>query len=399
VKFAYTAVRLDGQEVSGLHKATTRDAAELALYARELRGIRLVEKKSVLQFELTSAISREDIMHLSRQLGAFISAGLTIVDAVHTLGTEAVSPAIRKMMADVEEGLRRGETLSHCLDRHPKAFPAFYRGIVRSAELTGQLDTVLTQLARYLERDLEASRRIKSAMVYPIMIAVMAALTVVIICGFVLPRFETFFADFGAKLPLPTRIMLDVSGFVTSWWWALLGGVVAAAAALALTVRNEAGRHAVERFLLGVPVLGSTIQFTLVERFCRILGSMVTAGVPLPVALQVSIDSLRNLVFIRALNGVREAILQGEGLAAPLVATKLFPGTAVRMIRVGEETGTLDAQLEVTAKYYEGELDYKIKKLTALFEPLMIIVMGGIVGFVAIALVSAMYGIFNQVHV
>ncbi|MCU7724384.1 type II secretion system F family protein [Actinoplanes sp. KI2] len=400
MKFTYTAVRPDGHEVTGVHKADSREAAELALYERDLRGVRLAEKKSALQLELTSPrVKREEVMHLSRQLGAFIAAGLTIVDAVHTLGAEASNSAIRKMMAGVEEGLRRGETLSDCFDQHPKVFPEFYRGILRSAELTGQLDIVLAQLARYLERDLEARRRITSAMIYPIMIAVMSVVTVVILAGFVLPRFKTFFADLDAKLPLPTRMMLAATDFVTQWWWALLAVAVGLALAIFVALRTDSGRHALERVFLRVPVLGSTIQFTLVERFCRIFASMVGAGVPLPSALYVSTSSLNNLVFVRALTRVSERVLQGEGLAGPLSATGLFPGTAARMIRVGEETGTLDAQLEVTAKYYEGELDYKIKKLTALFEPVMIIVMGGIVGFVAVALVSAMYGIFNQVHV
>jgi type IV pilus assembly protein PilC len=400
MKFAYTAVRPDGRAVAGVHKADSREAAELALYELDLRGVRLAEKRSPLQVELTSPrIKREEVMHLSRQLGAFISAGLTIVDAVHTLGAEASNSAIRRMMAGVEEGLRRGDTLSDLFDQHPRVFPEFYRGILRSAELTGQLDTVLAQLARYLERDLEARRRITSAMIYPIMIAVVSVFTVVVLAGFVLPRFKTFFADLDAKLPWPTRAMLSVTDFVTNWWWALLAGVVAVALTVVVLLRTEAGRHAVERVLLRVPVLGTTIQFTLVERFCRIFASMVSAGVPLPSALYVSTSALRNLVFVRALTRVSERVLQGEGLAGPLSATGLFPGTAARMIRVGEETGTLDAQLEVTAKYYEGELDYKLKKLTALFEPVMIIVMGGIVGFVAVALVSAMYGIFNQVHV
>jgi type IV pilus assembly protein PilC len=400
MKFAYTAVLPDGREVSGVHKAANRAAAELALYGRDLRGVRLTEKTSPLRMELTSPrIKREEIMHLSRQLGAFITAGLTIVDAVHTLGEEAGNSAIRSMMAGVEEGLRRGETLSDCFDRHPKVFPEFYRGILRSAELTGQLDTVLAQLARYLERDLEARRRISSAMVYPGMIAVMSLFTVVVVAGFVLPRFESFFAGLDAELPLPTRMMLAASHFIVAWWWALLAAAVALAVALAVTLRTDSGRHALERFLLRIPVLGTTIQFTLVERFCRILASMVNAGVPLPTALHVSTTSLGNLVFVRSLTRVGEAVLQGEGLAVPLAATGLFPGTAARMMRVGEETGTLDAQLEITAKYYEGELDYKVKKLTALFEPLMIIVMGGIVGFVAISLISAMYGIFNQVHI
>jgi len=151
--------------------------------------------------------------------------------------------------------------------------------------------------------------------------------------------------------------------------------------------------------VLALPVVGDTVQYALVERFCRILSSMVSAGVPLPEALRVATDSLRNRVFSRALTGVADAMLEGEGLATPLVRTKLFPPTAAQMMRVGEETGTLDTQLDVTAHYYEGELDYKIKKLTSLIEPIVIVAMGLVVGFVAIALVSAMYGIFGQVKV
>jgi type IV pilus assembly protein PilC len=400
-KFGYAAVGPDGRTITGVQKATTREAAELALYERELHDVRLTEKKSVRRLELTAPrVKREEIMHLSRQLGAFIAAGLPLIDAVHTLGEEAAgSSSVRTMMAGVEDGLRRGEKLSDCLDQHPRVFPEFYRGILRSAEMTGQLDSVLAQLAKYLERDLEARRRITAALIYPIMIAVVALVTVVILAGFVLPRFKVFFADLGAKLPLPTRMLLSVTDFITSWWWALIAALVALVAGVVVALRTERGRHSIERFLLGVPVLGATIQFTMVERFCRILASMVAAGVALPVALRVATESLHNLVFTRALGEVAEAVLEGEGLAVPLAATGLFPGTAARMMRVGEETGTLDAQLEVTARYYEGELEYKIKKLTSMFEPVMIVVMGGIVGFVAVALVSAMYGVFNQVHV
>jgi type IV pilus assembly protein PilC len=399
-RYAYVAVAPDGQRATGVEKATDRETAELALYERELRDIRITEKRSVLQAELLAPrVKREEIMHLSRQLGAFISAGLPLIDAVRMLGEESGNSAVRRMMTQVEDGLRGGEKLSDCLDRHPKIFPEFYRGILRSAELTGQLDTVLAQLAKYLERDLEARRKIKAALIYPCMIAIMSLVTVVVLAGFVLPRFKVFFTSLHATLPLPTRMLLAVTDFFTAWWWAVLAGCGAVALVVFGALLTTAGKYARDRIVLAVPVLGDTIQFALVERFCRVLASMASAGVPLPEALRVASESLNNRVFAGSLAHVGEAMLEGEGLARPLAGTHLFPGTAARMIRVGEETGTLDNQLEATARYYEGELDYKIKKLTALFEPAVIIVMGGIVGFVALALVEAMYGIFNQVHV
>lgn len=399
-RFSYTATLPDGASTHGSQKAPSREAVELALYERELRNIHVAESRSVLQKEiLAPRVKRTEVMHLSRQLGAFIRAGLPLIEAVHLIGTESDNSSLRRMMLSVEQGLRSGDRLSDCLDRHPRIFPEYYRGIIRSAELTGQLDTVLDQLARYLERDLEARRKVKSAMVYPAAIAMMAVVTIVVLAVYVLPRFKTFFASLGAKLPLPTRMLLAVTGFLTDYWWALLGGLLVVSGAVFGILHTRRGRYLADRLLLWIPVLGSTLQFVLVERFSRILSSMVSAGVNLPDALRVATESLRNLVFVQALQEVREAMLRGEGLAAPLAATRVFPSTASRMIRVGEETGTLDDQLAATAKYYEGELEYKIKKLTSLFEPAVIIVMGGLVGFVAVALVSAMYGIFNQVKV
>jgi type IV pilus assembly protein PilC len=399
-RYSYVAVGPDGSPVTGVAKAGSREAAELALYEGELRDIRVTEKKARLSLELfAKRVKREEVMHLSRQLGAFIRAGLPLIDAVRMLGEEARNTSVRAMMAEVEEGLRGGEKLSECLDRHPKIFPEYYRGILRSAELTGQLDTVLDQLAKYLERDLEARRKIKAAMIYPSMIALMSLVTVVVLASFVLPRFKVFFASLNAKLPLPTRMLLAMTDFFTQWWWAVLVVGFIVAVAMFGALRTTPGRHARDRLFLAVPVLGDTIRYALVERFCRILSSMVSAGVSLPEALRVSTESLRNLVFTRSLGHVGEAMLEGEGLARPLAGTGLFPNTAAQMMRVGEETGTLDTQLEVTAHYYEGELDYKLKKLTSLFEPAVIIVMGLLVGFVAVALVSAMYGIFGQVKV
>jgi type IV pilus assembly protein PilC len=399
-KFSYVAVAPDGRTAAGTEKADSRATVELALYERELRDIRVTEKKSFLQLEISEPrVKREHLMNLSRQLAAFVRAGLPVLEAVHTIAEESDNSAVRRTMHDIEESLRAGERFSDCLDRHPKVFPDFYRGIVRSAELTGELDTVLTRLAVYIERDLEARRKIQGATIYPAVITVMAIVTVTVLSTFVLPKFKVFFASLHAKLPLPTRMLLAVTNFLTSWWWALGIGVVAVVAVVVGVLQTEGGRFARDRMLLAIPVMGVTIQYALVERFCRILSSMVSAGVPLPEALRVATESLRNRVYMQSLGEVNEAMLEGQGIAGPLARTQLFPNTAVQMLRVGEETGTLDNQLEVTAQYYETELDYKIKKLTSLFEPAVIVVMGLLVGFVAVALVSAMYGVFHQVHV
>ena len=399
-RYAYVATEADGGVTSGNAKAADRAAAKTMLLDRGLLDVELTEKKGLLTAELiTKGVKREEIMHLTRQLGAFVHAGLPLVDAVHTLGTESQNSSVSRMMAEVEDRLLGGVTLSDCFDAHPRIFPEFYRGILRSAEFTGELDTTLEQLAKYLERDLEARRKVKAAMIYPSIIAGMSLVTVVVLSTFVLPKFKVFFAGLHAELPLPTRMLLATTDFVGQWWWALLSGVLTLGLVLFVSLRTATGRYTRDRMVLALPVVGETVRYALVERFCRILSSMVGAGVALPEALQVATESLRNLVFSRALTGVADAMLEGEGLASPLVRSGLFPPTAAQMMRVGEETGTLDNQLAVTAHYYEGELDYKIKKLTSLIEPIVIAAMGLVVGFVAVALVSAMYGVFGQVKV
>jgi type IV pilus assembly protein PilC len=399
-KFAYVGITLDGQSVKGTQKAPSRSDAEVALYEQQVRDLRVTEKKSILRYEISGPrIKREEVMHLSRQIAAFLRAGLPILDAVHAIGTESQNSSVRRMMNEIEDGLRSGERFSDCLDTFPKVFPPFYRGIVRSAELTGELDTVLAQLSTYIERDLEARRKIKSAMIYPLVVAAMSVVTVLVLAIYVLPKFRDFFADLDAQLPLPTRMLLGFTDFLGTWWWALLAGSAALALLGFVVTRTRRGKYARDALLLKVPVLGQTIQYALVERFCRVLGSMVSAGVNLTDALAVTTEALRNRVYIRRLGEVTEQMLEGQGVAGPLARTGLFPGTATQMLRVGEDTGSLDTQLAVTAEYYETELDYKIAKLTALFEPAVIIFMGLIVGFVAVALISAMYGIFNQVQV
>jgi len=357
------------------------------------------EKKSIWQFEITKKrVPRADLMNFSRQLAAFIRAGIPILEAIDTFAAETGNKTFKEALIDIGASLRQGETFSAAVAAHEKTFPSFYVDMLRAAELTGRLDSVLDQLSRYIERDLEAKRKIRAAMTYPALIGAMSVVTVGILSVFVLPRFKTFFEGFNAKLPLPTRMVLTAGGFVGDWWWALLLVGAFFVTMIVGGLQTASGRIWLDKTLLKLPVVSDVVRYAVVERFCRILASMVKAGVPLPDAMIVVAESTRNKVYERAIVRVREAMLQGEGIAGPITRTQLFPSAVTQMVRVGENTGTLDTQLETAAAFYEQELDYKIKKLTTLFEPAMIIFMGLVVGFVAIALVSAMYGIFRQVN-
>lgn len=353
--------------------------------------------RRILQFEITKEkVKRKELMHFSRQLAVFVRAGIPILEGLQAIAEETTSTPLRQVLGAMDESLRGGATFADAAAVHGQAFPPFYVSILRSAELTGRLDQVLDQLADYIERDVEARSKVIAAMIYPGVVLGLAVVTSVVLTVFVLPRFETFFVSLDAELPLPTRILLGISGFIGRWGW-LVGLVTGAAVGgFLLSLKTTRGRAIYDRILLRLPAFGDLVRHAILERFCRVLASMMTAGVALPDALTVAGSVANNSVYRDAIRETREATLRGEGLAAPLAATGLFPGAARQMFRVGEETGTLDDQLGAAATYFDRELDQKIKRFTGLFEPAVILFIGVVVGFVAIAMVSAMYGIFNQ---
>jgi type IV pilus assembly protein PilC len=399
-KFKFTATTPDGATVNGLENALTVSMARRALLAKDLSPVDVREKKSFLTFEITKKkVKRRELMHFSRQMAVFMRAGIPVLESMEVMTDEVGDKVFQRILAEMSDSLRAGETFAGAADEHPEAFPPYYLGILRSAELTGNLDVVLDQLAEYIERDVEAKRKVTSALIYPAIVMVMAVIAVVVITGFVLPRFQVFFKSLNAKLPLPTRMLLSVANFFTNDWYVLVAVVgVIATGAILLTVTRR-GQELRDTALLRTPIVGDLITTAILERFCRILCTMVDAGVPIPDALQVTGDATANTVFRSGLFGAREAMLRGEGLAAPLAATRLFPTAARHMFVVGESTGTLDEQLNSAAGYFDKELEYKLKHFTSLFEPAVILFVGLVVGFVAIALVSAMYGIFRQVKV
>jgi type IV pilus assembly protein PilC len=397
-EFKYSALDSSGDKVSGTVTAISAVRARNELLSRSFDQVVMKEKKGFRGIELTKKkVKRQDLMNFSRQLAAFLRAGIPILDALTTLTESVGNPLLRAVLVDIADALRSGEPLSEAMAAHSDSFPSYYIGILRSAELTGNLDTVLDQLADYIERDLAAKRTVKSALTYPAVICVMAAGTVIVLTAFVLPKFQVFFKSFDAELPLPTRLLLAAAAFMQTWWLVIAAFFVVVAVALFLALRTERGKFVRDRALLRTPVLGEIVRCATIERFFRILGSMLRAGVPVPEAMKAANEGSNNRVYAKGLTSARDGMLRGEGVSGPLSDTGLFPSAAAQMLRVGENTGTLDRQLALAADFYQAELTHKVKRLTTLFEPAIILVMGGIVGFVAIALVSAMYGIFNQV--
>jgi type IV pilus assembly protein PilC len=349
------------------------------------------------EFHVGRAVKPEIVMNFSRQLASFLRAGIPILEALAIVGDETSSDTMADVVAEMRSTLQRGGNVGDAVGAHPKVFPGYYIAMVRSAELTGHLDDVLDQLADYLDRDVAARRQVKSALTYPMFVMGLAVVAVVVMAVWVLPKFQELYGDLGAKLPLPTRVLLGFTDFMTAYWMLVVGGLGFLLLLGFALVGGKHGKARRDRVALKLPVLGTLFHLIAVERFCRVLAALADAGVPLPEAVTVSADSTNNTVFRTKLAAVREAMMRGAGLARPIMESEIFPAAARQMIRVGESTGSLDAQLASAARYYERELTYRLKKATDLFEPVVILVVGLAVGFVAVAQVSAMYSVYQQI--
>lgn len=394
--FTYAAIDANGATIEGTQRADTMGAVRTLLLDRNLYPVRIEEKRGLMQLELTKEkVDKKALLYFTRQLAVFVQAGVAITVAMEVIGDESTDPALRRALVAMSEDLRNGGTLSDSMTQHPTVFPNYYVGIVRASELTGRLDEALDSLAEYMQRELDTKSKVMSALTYPAVVFMLSLATVALLAGYVLPRFKPLFEELGAELPLPTRMMLGVSTIFTVYLPVVLG-----VALLFITVsywlfKSKSGKPYRDRFLLKVPVLKGVISYQLLERFCRMLSTMLSAGVPLIDGFRTTTDGTDNIVYREKFEEVQAAMLEGSGFARPLADTDLFPGAAKQMFKVGEETGTLDRQLQVAAQFFGRELEDRVRKFTAMFEPLLIIFIGAVVGFVALALVSAMYGVMG----
>jgi type IV pilus assembly protein PilC len=338
------------------------------------------------------------IVLFCRQLASFVRVGVPVTTAIETFAEQASNKVLRDTYLGVTRDIQKGTRLSDAFAAYPRVFPRIVSDMVRSAEATGNLDVVLRQVARHIEREAAARQKIKAAMTYPAVIASFAIVITIGIVVFVLPKFRDLYASLGVKTPAILNALLGFSAFVNDHALAIVIGVLAAALLLGLSIRSERGRYAVDAALVRIPVISALLRASMIERFSRTLGDMLAAGVPISQTYPVVIANVRNRVYRRSLQGVGPALAAGNGIYRPLRSTGVFPPSVVQMFRVGEETGHLDSNLVEAADMYEEELDYRIKRLTAFLEPAMIIFVGLIVGFVAVTLVTSIYSLAGGYH-
>ncbi len=348
-------------------------------------------------FSIGKTVKPEVVMAFSRQLSSFLEAGIPVLDALAIVADQTGSAPMRTVIIEIRASIHRGTSFASAVDAHPAVFPAFYRAMLASAEYTGNLDLVLSQLSEYLERDIAAKRQIKSALTYPIIVLVVAFIATIVMSVFVLPKFTGLYRSLGAQLPLPTRILIGFTDFMTSYWLVVLGVIALGLMVLFAVIGGKRGKPRRDALTMKLPLIGNLFLLISLERFCRVLASLSSAGVPLPVAIGLSADSTNNTIFKTNMVAVREALIRGGGLYEPMAETGLFPLAARQMIQVGERTGMLGHQLGKAASYYEREVKFTMKKATELFQPAVILVVALAVGFIAVAQVAAMYSIFGQI--
>ena len=347
---------------------------------------------------LGSRIKKKDVAVFSRQFATMISSGLTLLRSLYILAEQTENKAFSEVIDKVRQDVERGSSLSQALAEHPKAFSRLYVAMVRAGETGGVLDSVLLRLASTLEKQVELNRKIKSAMTYPVAVLGLVLMMVSAMLIFVVPMFGELYAELGGTLPLPTRILIGVSGFVTKWLLIFIGLQVGGVVAFKKWVQSEQGRAQWDSLKLRVPIFGGLVRKTALSRFARTLAALLRAGVPILESLEITSETVNNAVVAKAINSTMLSVKSGESLAGPLAGHAVFPPMVVQMMAVGEETGALDEMLEKIADFYDEEVEATVSSLTSLLEPALIVVLGGSVGGMVVALYMPMFNIINLVQ-
>lgn len=399
--FNYKVRDRAGKLVSGSLEAS--DAQLVVAKLREMGYVPVsVKAKSRSGFSTeirlgTPKVKLRDLVVFSRQLATMINAGLSLLRALTILSDQTSSPTLAKVIGELRSDVENGLSFSQALARHPKVFSPMYQGLVRAGESGGSLDAVMDRLATTIEKQAELRGKIKSAMSYPVAVAGLVVVIVTAMLIFVVPMFEGMYRDLGGTLPVPTRILLAVSGIVTSSWYFVAGGLVAMVVGFRKWLATEKGRARFDAFKLRMPVFGTLIHKTALARFTRTFSSLMRSGVPVLETLDIVAGTAGNHVVASALLDAKDRVRMGEGIAAALTTHKVIPSMVTQMIAVGEETGALDDMLGRIADYYEREVEATVDSLTSLIEPLLMVMMGVSVGGMVVSLYMPMFQIINLV--
>ena len=400
--FAYSGRTRAGQSVSGERVADTMEAAVAALRREQVMVTRITPAKAKADATAKPSgksgkkATAKSLAVFTRQFSVMIDAGLPLVQCLDILGSQEEDKNFAATILQTRSDVEGGASLADAMRKHPKAFDPLFTNMVAAGEAGGILDTILKRLATYIEKNVKLKGQVKSAMIYPVAVIVIAALVVAVILWKVIPTFAQLFEGLGAELPLPTRVVIWMSNSLVSYFPFMVAGAVALAWAFRTYYATQGGKRVVDGGMLKAPILGDILRKIAVARFCRTLATLISSGVPILDGLEITARTSGNSIIEDAVMVTRKSIERGETIAQPLRETKVFPPMVVQMIGVGETTGALDTMLAKIADFYEEEVDTAVAGLLTLLEPVMIAFLGVIVGGIVIAMYLPIFDLISK---
>ena len=396
--FTYSARPATGGDIkSGEIDVPTKDDVLAFLHKQKMIPVSVREKQKQIAFKIGSGVSTKDVVIFTRQFATMINSGLPLVQSLDILAEQTENVWLRKTIQEVLYDVESGHTLADAMGKHPKVFTELFTNMVSAGEAGGILDTILLRLATFLEKNDALARKIKGAMVYPGVIFSVAGGAICILLIFVIPTVQTMFASAGIPLPLPTRIVIGMSQFLQAFWWLVIVAIIASIFGIRAAYASSGGRLVIDRIMLNLPVLGDLQRKAAVARFTRTLGTLVSSGVSILEGLEITAKTAGNRVIHDAVMGSRASIAGGETIAGPLKESGVFPPMVVQMINVGEQTGGLDEMLTKIADFYDEEVDQAVEVLLKAMEPIMIVVLGVVVGGMIVAMYLPIFDMINAV--
>lgn len=394
--FEYKGRTLAGAAVQGSMKANSREDLERVLRQNRIMVKSISKKAPDINIKFGTGIKKIEISRFTRQFATMIGAGLPMVQCLDILAAQSENKEMAKIVNQVRDAVQGGATLSDAMKRHPKIFDELYTNMVEAGEVGGALDAILVRLAGYREKADKLVRKVKGAMVYPSVVMFVAIAVTIGMLTFIVPVFAKMFANFGSELPAPTRAVLAVSNFLKSNFVLLILGSIAGLGGFVWWKKTPAGALIVDQGLLRMPVLGNLVRKSSVARFTRTLSTLLSSGVSILDALEITAKTAGNLVVAKAINRSVLAIAEGDTITGPLKSTGVFPPMVIQMIGVGEKTGGLDEMLNKIADFYDEEVDDAVTALTSVIEPIIIVMMGIVIGAIMIAMYLPMFDIIGK---
>ena len=399
--YVFKAMDLAGVKARGEIDADSKEAVSNQLKSRGMIVLDIADKHASREIELSflKSVKAGELAVFSRQLATMISSGLSILRALYVLEEQTENKFLKDTVIQVRKDVEAGLSLSGAMESHPKVFNPLFVAMTRAGEAGGLLEGSLMQVADQLEKEASLRRQIRSAMIYPVLVITFAVAVMMALVAFLVPVFVGVFKQFGGELPAITKVSVAMSHAVVGYWWAMFGGAGLIAFTFIKWKKSKWGRPQWDRFRLRVPMkIGTIVQQVAVARWSRTLSSLMSAGVPLLLALEIVGKTGGNIAVEEAMDGVIASVKRGGTLSEPLSKTTIFPKMVTHMVGVGEETGALDAMLAKVADFYEDQVEASVKALTSILEPIMIIVIGSIVGFIVISMYMPMFTVYNHIE-